>query len=316
MALRVYIMRICQMSPLALLVSLALVVTAACGQSGSQEQSEAVLPSVVEGQGASTERVLRPVLASSDLSVGRNRLAFGLIDKDSGPERDARVELSTFVLTDTGGEGPKETVVATFRRWPAGAGGVYVASLNFDVAGNWGIGMQVTGPDGATSTNSIVVKVKETSSTPAVGLPAPGSVNKTVNDVSGLDQLTTDPEPDPELYDMTIAEAVDAGRPLMVSFATPAYCRTSTCGPQLDVVKELKRRYGDRVNFIHVEIYDNPSEIQGDLSRARLSPLVAEWGLPSDPWTFVIDGKGTVRSKFEGFATKEELEEALIALLG
>ena len=279
-------------------------------------QSEAVLTSVTQGQEASAQRVLRPALASSDLSVGRNRLAFGLIDKDSGPVRDARVELSTFVLTDTGGQGPKETVVATFRRWPAGAGGVYTASLNFDVAGHWGIGMQIAESDDATSTSSVVVEVKENSSTPAVGLPAPGSVNKTERDVSSLDQLTTDPEPDPELYEMTIAEAIDAGRPLMVSFATPAYCRTSTCGPQLDVVKELKQRYEDRVNFIHVEIYDNPSEIQGDLSKARLSPLVAEWGLPSEPWTFVIDGRGNLRSKFEGFATKEELEEALAEVVG
>ena len=69
------------------------------------------------------------------------------------------------------------------------------------------------------------------------------------------------------------------------------------------------------MNFIHIEVYDNPHEIQGDLSNARLSPTLTEWNLPSEPWTFVIDGDGLVQAKFEGFATSEELEDALGTVL-
>ena len=101
----------------------------------------------------------------------------------------------------------------------------------------------------------------------------------------------------------------------MVVFATPAYCQTSTCGPQLDVVKGLKQQYGDRMNFIQIEIYDNPLEIQGDLSRGRIAPTVTEWNLPSEPWTFVVDDDGIVRAKFEAFTTSRELEEALVGML-
>ena len=98
---------------------------------------------------------------------------------------------------------------------------------------------------------------------------------------------------------------------MLVTFSTPAFCTTATCGPQLDVVRGLKRRYADRLNFTHVEIYDNPLEMREDFSSGRLSPAVEEWNLPSEPWTFIVDGEGLVYAKFEGFTTAEELEAEL-----
>ena len=127
--------------------------------------------------------------------------------------------------------------------------------------------------------------------------------------------LTTADPPDPDLYSITIAEALDAGKPAVVVFSTPAYCTSAICGPQLEVVRELKDRHKDQTNFIHLDIYANPAEIQGDLSRARLNPALSEWGLPSEPWTFLVDAQGRLAAKFEGFATREELEEALLPLL-
>ena len=93
--------------------------------------------------------------------------------------------------------------------------------------------------------------------------------------------------------------------------ASPAFCTNAVCGPQVQVLQELKDEYKGLANFIHVDIYDNPQEIQGDLDRARISPTVVEWALPSTEWTFVIDKQGIVSARFEAFATFEELEEAL-----
>ena len=103
------------------------------------------------------------------------------------------------------------------------------------------------------------MQVKSESATPALGTAAPRSQNRTARDVSDLVELTTDSDPDPELYAKTIAEALDEDIPLVVSFATPAYCKTATCGPQLDAIKQLKTSHSDRVNFLHVEVYDNPA---------------------------------------------------------
>ncbi len=259
---------------------------------------------------------LRLAFASSDLAVGSNRVVFGVLDDTEGPVRDAEVVVSTFFLTATGGqEGPVETVDAVFRAWPVTPRGVFTAELNFDRAGEWGIGAVVTDGDGAERKASARVRVKNAPATPAIGAAAPRSVSKTLADVDGLEQITTDFEPNADLYGITIVDALDTGMPLMVVFSTPAYCQTATCGPQLGVIKELKAEYAGRMNFIHIEVYDNPHEIEGDLSRAVISPTAEEWGLPSEPWTFVVDGNGVIRAKFEAFTTREELEEAVTRVL-
>ena len=204
-----------------------------------------------------------------------------------------------------------ETVDAAFRAWPVTPRGVFTAELEFDRAGEWGIGAVVKDATGTERKASARVRVKDASATPEIGAAAPRSVSKTLADVDGFEQITTDFEPDADFYGKTISTALDAGKPLMVVFSTPAYCQTATCGPQLGVVKELKAEYADRMNFIHVEVYDNPHEIEGDLSRAVISPTAEEWGLPSEPWTFIVDGEGVIRAKFEAFTTREELEDAV-----
>ncbi len=40
-------------------------------------------------------------------------------------------------------------------------------------------------------------------------------------------------------------------------------------------------------------------------------PTVEEWRLDTEPWVFVVDGKGIIRAKFEGLVTARELEAAL-----
>ena len=260
---------------------------------------------------------LRLALASSDLAVGSNRVVFGVIEDSEGPVNDAEVVVSTFYLPASGGqEGPVETVNAVFQAWPVSPRGVFTAQLQFDRSGGWGIGAVVTDGEGIERKVSARVRVSDVSATPAIGAPAPRSVSKTLADVYGFSQITTDFEPDADLYGMTIAEALDAGKPLLVVFSTPAYCQTATCGPQLGVVKELKAVYGDRMNFIHIEVYDNPHEIEGDLNNAVISPTAEEWGLPSEPWTFVVDGDGVIRAKFEAFTTRDELAAALQDVVG
>ncbi|MXY45822.1 MAG: thioredoxin family protein [Chloroflexi bacterium] len=265
---------------------------------------------------ATAPESLRLALASTDLAVGGNRVVFGVIDTAEGPVRDASVQVSTFFLPPNGiQEGPIETVDAVFRAWPVTPRGVFTARLNFDRAGEWGIGAVITDAGGDERTATARVLVNDASATPALGTAAPRSISKTLADAGDFERLTTDFEPDADMYAMTIADALDTGKPLMVVFSTPAYCQTATCGPQLDVIKDVKAEYATTMNFIHVEVYDNPHEIEGDLTNAVISPTVEEWGLPSEPWTFVIDGDGVIRAKFEAFTTREELDEVLALVL-
>ena len=256
-------------------------------------------------------------VASTDLAVGDNRVVFGLIRQGKGPIKDTEVSVETFLLKASGPDGPRQIVPTDFQVWPGGSGGVYIVNLTFDETGEWGLGFRLKRPDGLESQAGTRVQVKSESATPALGSAAPRSRNKTSRDVGDLSELTTDAKPDPDLYAKTIAEALDEGIPLVVSFATPAYCKTATCGPQLDTLKQLKTTHSERINFIHVEVYDNPPEIrESGISVAKLAPTLAEWGLPTEPWTFVIDAEGLVRAKYEGFVSSAELEEAITSTLG
>ncbi len=298
------------------LLPLALAVLVACGGDADPTATpppptETTAPLSAVGAGSPSVQIL---LASSDLGVGQNRLGFGLNDPQSGTVMDANVQVSTFYLGGGSQEGPIETKEAVFRKWPVGSG-IYTTQFSFDRPGRWRLAVAITYADGATTIASAGIDVKEKSATPAIGSAAVRSVTKTARDVENLDEMTTDPDPDPAMYAMTIAGALDSGKPLVLVFSTPAFCESATCGPQLDVVKSLKSENEGKVNFIHIEVYDNPLEIEGDLSRGRISPTLTEWNLPSEPWTFIVDEDGVVRAKFEGFATSQELEEALAAVL-
>ena len=300
----------------AVLLPAALLALVACGGDAVTEAvADATPGTVLEASTGTQAAVVQLVAASSDLSVGGNRFVFGLLDSESGPVRETDVQVSTFYLKGSVLEGPKEEVGAVFRKWPVGPTGIYTAQLSFDMSGNWGIGVAITGPDGVVRRGTTMIRIKEASATPAIGSPVPHSVSKISGNPASLAAITSDLEPDPELYKLTVADAIDAGVPLMLVFASPAYCQSATCGPQVEVVKALRKKYEDRASFIHVEVYDNPQEIQGDLSRARISPTLTEWNLPSEPWTFIVDSDGLLHAKFEAFATGEELEKALVEVL-
>ena len=125
-----------------------------------------------------------------------------------------------------------------------------------------------------------------------------------------LADITSDPSPDPSLYQLTVAEAVESG-PSVIIFATPAWCTSEACGPLLEQVKKLSAGF-PFLNYVHVEVYENIHVNSFD--ELILVPSVGDWGLPSEPWVFVIDAEGVVRASFEGAASDDELSRAFDAV--
>ncbi len=78
---------------------------------------------------------------------------------------------------------------------------------------------------------------------------------------------------------------------------------------------KVKENVGDRANYIHVEVFEDPHMIEGARPTGGLVAAVDEWGLPTEPWTFVIDSQGLVRGKFEQFTTAAEIEAKLLEIL-
>ena len=133
---------------------------------------------------------------------------------------------------------------------------------------------------------------------------------------------------------LLILGAPGSGKPTALLFATPAFCKTATCGPSLDVMQGLQKQYGSKVNFIHSEVYkfpfDQSVQLQQDATQkaakenraptpaelsAGLSDAMVAWKLDSEPWLFLIDAKGMVAGRYEGGITKEEMGPALEKLI-
>lgn len=185
--------------------------------------------------------------------------------------------------------------------------GLYRATVDFPQAGSWSVSVSA---EGYEATEPTPFHVSEDTDMPQVGEKAPAVATRTAAEAE-LAEITTDPEPDPEFYRLSLDEALANDRPTVIVFATPAFCTSQTCGPLLDQVKAMA---GDHpgVDFVHVEIYQNlDAESFEDLVPVE---AVEAWALPSEPWVFVTDSEGVVTARFEGAIDPEELAEALRAV--
>ena len=247
------------------------------------------------------------IIISTDLNIGKNRFVFAAIDNNQNPISTPQIEISL-------SNADKTTAIydAMFVNWPSGKNGVYVSYPYFDVAGTWNM-ETVIGPNKTKLNNKFIVN--EESKTPKVGDSAPKSINKTRFSHPDLSQITSDIEPNLDLYNVTIKESIENSNPIILTFSTPGFCQTATCGPQLQIISSLHDKYKYSVNFIHVEIYDNPHELALHFAKRKISPTVIQWGIFTEPFTFIINQKGIITAKYEGFATYGEIESDLSKMI-
>jgi len=287
------------------LTGFALTLAVACGPSAVPANAP---------EPATDHTALNSIVATNILEVGEQRIAF-LLATPNGVLKAPSALVTPFYMDGDGSPSPAKE--AQFNLWPYGIRGSYTMYANFDRPGLWRLDVRVDNPDGVDDIQ-IKLKVLDKSPVPAVGSVALLSETKTLATYGVIEEITTDYSPDPDLYDLSIKEAVQNSLPSVVVFASPAFCTSPTCGPQVDTLSELKEKRPGLANYIHVEIYDNPTEIQGDLDRAEIFGVVDDWGLTSiadylnESWTFIVDANGKISDRFEGFATVDELETALM----
>jgi peroxiredoxin len=254
---------------------------------------------------------LTAVQASSEIAVGRNRFALGLIDDRNQPVTAGSVNLEFFKLQSNGQAEKRADSPAVFRSVGGESKGIWVAPTSFPEAGPWGAQVTLDGGDGNPKVARMNFAVRDKFSAPGYDQAAPRSASPTDKDVGGDTSHICSNSPPCDLHTISIADALQpAQKPLVVLFATPALCTSATCAPELQAVQQLHTSYAEAANFVHVEIYQYPFD---GLHTAK---TVDEWHLPSDPWTFVVDRTGVVRDRFEGAAPFEELEPSLKSVLG
>jgi len=199
---------------------------------------------------------------------------------------------------------------------PADGRGVYeVNPITFTTPGFWQLLATATLSDGSLLQAVAAFQVLSAPIVLDVGDRAPRTDNPVIGD-PGIAPVSIDsragadaPVPDPELHMVSIADAIDAGHPALVVFSTPVYCVSRFCGPVTDLIAELAAEYGDRADFIHVEIYEDFQAQQ--LNQAALDWLMTDSGDLREPWTFLIGADGRIAGSWDTVVTRSELEPLL-----
>jgi hypothetical protein len=251
------------------------------------------------------------VPGTSDYGPGRNRVSFLVVDAQN--RLVTAPTANVWVAQALDAEPFLETTARLERIGVPGgakadAAELYVTHVDLPRPGKYWLLAEPAGTDTPIQALGNLI-VGRRSTAPDVGDPAPPSKTPTLRSTGGdLHALTTARKPDPALYQSSVAAALAAKTPFVVSFATPLYCQSRTCGPVVDVVSAVRKRLAPSgVRFIHVEIYEGNDPAKGT------NRWVKQWALPTEPFTFVVGRDGKITAKLEGAFSVAELTAAVKA---
>lgn len=258
-------------------------------------------------------------LAGSVFTVGDNRLAFGVIDPQSG---FVYGKTAVYVADSPGAKArgpypaPADLLVTdpAFRsQTAAGAEDVFAAIYETSVplprAGSTSV-LVVTkiGDKLAGAPAQIEVVPVAQDRIPRPGEKPPAITTDTVESADGDIESIDTRVPPSDMHDANFADVIGK-KPVALLFATPALCASRVCGPVVDIAAQLKSRYGDRVEFIHQEVY-----VDNDPNKGLREPL-RRFNLKTEPWLFVFDRSGRVTARLEGSFGFDAFERALKSAL-
>jgi hypothetical protein len=254
-------------------------------------------------------------LASSVFTPGKNRLAFGVIDAQQSfvygpsalyvaptPEDPAIGPIpapADVLVTDP----PYRSKQAATEKDPFAA--VYSADVELDKPGRWSV-LIVTKTGGQTIATPTQIEVAKSTKIPAVGDKAPVVETDTTASAKGDIKSIDTREPPSDMHETSFKD-VAGKKPVALLFATPQLCQSRVCGPVVDIAAQLKQKYGDRVEFIHQEVY-----VDNVVEKGLRKPLQA-YNLETEPWLFVVGADGRVKARLEGSFGLDAFENAVKA---
>ena len=225
--------------PRILFLLLASIALASCAS--SDDGLPAFPTSVSLGKGD-----LFPSIVNDSLAVGENRVIMQLIDADDNVLLDAALTVAYYNLN--GGKPvfasrSEARVISAelnfidenndFERTSTGTGGAYITHATFDEPGDWGAEITII-RNGDTTVIPYRFNVREESLEPAIGDPAPPSVQATTATEPIAEIDSSFPTRD-ALHTTTVADALETGKPMPWSRSSspawvfqPAFAATPT----------------------------------------------------------------------------------------
>ena len=305
----------------------ALLVAAGCGSDEETSTSaSAPAPSASDFpavDGRSVEEIYASEMPSDELVLaptgqvfneGENRFGFGVFT--TGREQITDAEVAIYVgPPGKPAEGPFPARIEDMATDPAFAAKtttqdpdaakvVYVSDVEVPDAGRNDVVALVRETDGMRSVRvAPSIDAGRFEDVPVAGDKAPVIDTPTADEVQDLSEIDTR-DPHDTQHEENFADVVGQ-KPVVLTFATPLLCQSRVCGPVVDVSEQVKSEYGDEVAFIHQEIFED-----NDINKG-LRQQVKQYGLPTEPWAYVIDADGNVSSALEGAYGVSELEDAV-----
>jgi hypothetical protein len=259
--------------------------------------------------------------AAANFHLGTNRFPFGVFTAGHDQITDAQVAVYAAPGRSVEGKaiGPFPariedlTTKAAFRAKttaddPSAAQVAYVADIPLNKPGPWAFAALIK--NGGSYQYSLMPTQNPVGDypMPRVGQSVPAIHTLTAGEVSSIGQIDTRVPPD-DMHTDDFADVVGK-KPVVLLFATPALCQSRVCGPVTDAAEQVKQEFGDKVAFIHQEIYNNNNINDGP------RPQMRAFHLSTEPWAYVIDRSGKVSSILQGPFSVQELEAAVQKVAG
>ena len=250
------------------------------------------------------------------LAPGQNRFGFALFDRGRRQIGDLDVVLYIAKGLDETAHGPfparyepidvkPQFVSKTTSRNPDSARSVYVSQLTFRDDGTYLVSAVTKLDRKLIATSPAQVTVSSSSQVPGIGDKAIRTHTPTVASVGGDVKKIDSRTPPDDMHGVDLVDALRRHRPVVLLFATPALCQSRVCGTVVDVAEQVKSEYGNRVDFIHMEVYNGKEVSKG------VRPQFRAWGLKRGPVLFAINRRGVVVSRIEGAFSAPELKAAV-----
>jgi hypothetical protein len=307
---------------------LAVALVAGCGSSdngtGSRSRPAPAASEFPSAQGKTLRQVLSaaksqgPVVspAAAYFHLGTNRFPFGVFT--AGRQQITNAQVALYAAPGRGVDGQATgpfpariedlTTKPSFRAQttsndPDAAQVAYVTDITFDKPGPWEFLALIK--SGGSYQASLLPSPNPVGDypMPQVGQSPPAIHTPTAGQVSSISQIDTRVPPD-DMHDDDFANVLGK-KPVVLLFATPALCQSRVCGPVTDIAEQVKQEFGDKVAFIHQEIYKNNRINDGP------RPQMTAFHQNTEPWAYVIDRTGKVSTVLQGPFSVQELEAAV-----
>jgi hypothetical protein len=272
------------------------------------------LRQVLESAGGQSPDVVAP--AAGFFHLGTNRFPFGVFTTGRDQITDAQVAVYAAPGRSVNGPaiGPFPariedlTTRPAFRAKttaddPSAAQVAYVSDIPLDKPGPWAFAALIKTGDGLQYSLMPTPHPVGDYPIPEVGQQAPVTHTLTAGQVGDVKLIDTRVPPD-DMHSDDLANVLGK-KPVVLLFATPALCQSRVCGPVTDEAEQVKQQFGDRVAFIHQEVYKDNNINEGP------RPQMTAYSLTTEPWCFVIDRDGKVSAVLQGPFSVQELEAAV-----